>query len=283
MSTTDKTISVDKRPKRQNTAKQIAARKGGEPIVCLTAYITPMAARMDKHCDLILVGDSVGMVLYGLDSTLGVDLETMIRHGRAVTRGAKEALVVVDMPFGTYEESKELAFRNAARIISETGAGAVKVEGGIEMAETVEFLVKRGVPVMGHVGLMPQSVNTTGGYAAQGRTLDEWDPIIKDAQAIEKAGAFAIVLEGVAEPLARKITEDTDVPIIGIGASAACDGQILVTEDMLGLFAINPKFVKRFAELGESIEGAIADYSQEVRSRSFPSEAQTYKMRGEKS
>ncbi len=283
MSTTDKNISVDKRPKRQNTAKQIASRKGEEPIVCLTAYITPMAARMDKHCDLILVGDSVGMVLYGLDSTLGVDLETMIRHGRAVTRGAKEALVVVDMPFGTYEESKEQAFRNAARVISETGAGAVKVEGGIEMAETVEFLVKRGVPVMGHVGLMPQSVNTSGGYAAQGRTLDEWDPIIKDAQAIEKAGAFAIVLEGVAEPLAKKVTEDTSVPIIGIGASAACDGQILVTEDMLGLFAINPKFVKRFAELGESIEGAIADYSQEVRSRSFPSEAQTYKMRGQKS
>lgn len=283
MSTTDKTISVDKRPKRQNTAKHIAARKGGAPIVCLTAYITPMAARMDKHCDLILVGDSVGMVLYGMDSTLGVDLETMIRHGRAVTRGAKEALVVVDMPFGTYEESKEQAFRNAARIISETGAGAVKVEGGIEMAETVDFLVKRGVPVIGHVGLMPQSVHTAGGYAAQGRTLDEWDPIIKDAQAIEKAGAFAIVLEGVAEPLARKITEVIGVPIIGIGASAACDGQILVTEDMLGLFAINPKFVKRFAELGESIEGAIKDYADEVRSRSFPSEAQTYKMRGEKS
>ena len=283
MSTTDKTISVDKRPARQNTAKQIAARKGGVPLVCLTAYITPMAARMDKHCDLILVGDSVGMVLYGMESTLGVDLETMIRHGRAVTRGAKHALVVVDMPFGTYEESKEQAFRNAARIISETGAGAVKVEGGVEMAETVEFLVKRGVPVVGHVGLMPQSVNTAGGYAAQGRTLDEWDPILKDAQAIEKAGAFAIVLEGVAEPLAKKVTEDISVPIIGIGASAACDGQILVTEDMLGLFAINPKFVKRFAELGESIEGAIADYAGEVRSRSFPSEAQTYKMKGEKS
>ncbi len=283
MSTTDKTISVDTRPKRQNTAKQIVARKGGDPIVCLTAYITPMAARMDKHCDLILVGDSVGMVLYGMDSTIGVDLETMIRHGRAVTRGAKKALVVIDMPFGTYEESKEQAFRNAARIISETGAGAVKVEGGIEMAETVEFLVKRGVPVMGHVGLMPQSVHTAGGYAAQGRTLDEWDPILKDAHAIEKAGAFAIVLEGVAEPLARKVTEDIAIPIIGIGASAACDGQILVTEDMLGLFTINPKFVKRYAELGESIEGAIEDYAAEVRSRAFPSEAQTYKMRGQKS
>ena len=283
MSTNEKSMSVDKRSKRQNTAKQISSRKGGEPLVCLTAYITPMAARMDKYCDMILVGDSVGMVLYGMSSTLGVDLEMMIRHGRAVTRGAKEALVVVDMPFGTYEESKEQAFRNAARIISETGAGAVKIEGGIAMAETVEFLVKRGVPVIGHVGLMPQSVNTAGGYAAQGRTLDEWDPIIKDAQAIENAGAFAIVLEGVAEPLARKVTEDISVPIIGIGASPACDGQILVTEDMLGLFAINPKFVKRFAELGDSIEDAIKDYSEEVRSRSFPSEAQTYKMKGQNS
>ena len=283
MSTTDKSMTVDKRPKRQKTAKQIAARKGGEPIVCLTAYITPMAARMDKHCDLILVGDSVGMVLYGMDSTLGVDLDTMIRHGRAVTRGAKEALVVVDMPFGTYEESKEQAFRNSARVMSETGAGAVKLEGGVEMAETVEFLVKRGVPILGHVGLMPQSVNTAGGYAAQGRTLDEWDPIIKDAQAIEQAGAFAIVLEGVAEPLARKISSEISVPIIGIGASVTCDGQILVTEDMLGLFAINPKFVKRFAEIGNNIEEAIACYADEVKSREFPSDAQTYKMHGQNS
>jgi 3-methyl-2-oxobutanoate hydroxymethyltransferase len=272
--------SIDARPKRQLTAKNIAARKGGTPIVCLTAYITPMAARLDKHCDLLLVGDSVGMVLYGLDSTLGVDLETMIRHGRAVCRGAKQALVVIDMPFGSYEESKEQAFRNAARALSETGAGAVKLEGGVEMAETVSFLATRGIPVLGHVGLTPQSVNALGGYGARGRDVDEWQPIIDDAIAIAEAGAFAVVLEGVAEPLARKVTDAVPCPVIGIGASNECDGQILVTEDMLGLFAINPKFVKRFAEIGESIENAIGAYADEVRERSFPSEEHTYKMKG---
>jgi len=280
MSTTSKDVTVDARPKRQQTAKNIAARKGDTPIVCLTAYITPMAARLDQHCDLLLVGDSVGMVLYGLDSTLGVDLEMMIRHGRAVCRGAKQALVVIDMPFGSYEESKELAFRNAARVLSETGAGAVKLEGGVEMAETVRFLSRRGIPVLGHVGLMPQSVHAHGGYGARGRTVDEWGPIIEDAKAIAEAGAFAVVLEGVAEPLARKVTEEVAVPVIGIGASNACDGQILVTEDMLGLFAINPKFVKRFAEIGRDIEGAIAEYADEVRNRTFPAEEHTYKMRG---
>ena len=278
MSTTDKTV-IDARPKRQATAKNIAAMKGTTPIVCLTAYITPMAARLDKHCDLLLVGDSVGMVLYGMESTLGVDLETMIRHGRAVCRGAKQALVVIDLPFGTYEESKEQAFRNAARALSETGAGAVKLEGGREMAETVAFLSNRGIPVLGHVGLMPQSVHAHGGYAARGRSEDEWQPIIEDAKAIADAGAFAVVLEGVAEPLAREITAKVQCPVIGIGASNACDGQILVTEDMLGLFAINPKFVKRFAEIGNNIENAIEEYSQEVRSRAFPAEEHTYKMR----
>lgn len=278
MSTTDKTV-IDARPKRQATAKNIAAMKGSTPIVCLTAYITPMAARLDKHCDLLLVGDSVGMVLYGMESTLGVDLETMIRHGRAVCRGAKQALVVIDMPFGTYEESKEQAFRNAARALSETGAGAVKLEGGSEMADTVSFLSNRGIPVLGHVGLMPQSVHAHGGYAARGRSEDEWQPIIDDAKAIAAAGAFAIVLEGVAEPLAREITASVPCPVIGIGASNACDGQILVTEDMLGLFAINPKFVKRFAEIGRDIEGAIEGYSREVRSRAFPADEHTYKMR----
>ncbi|MFC4348239.1 3-methyl-2-oxobutanoate hydroxymethyltransferase [Kordiimonas lipolytica] len=280
MSTTSKEVTVDARPKRQQTAKNIAARKGDTPIVCLTAYITPMAARLDQHCDLLLVGDSVGMVLYGLDSTLGVDLEMMIRHGRAVCRGAKQALVVIDMPFGSYEESKELAFRNAARVLSETGAGAVKLEGGVEMSETVRFLSRRGIPVLGHVGLMPQSVHAHGGYGARGRSVDEWGPIIEDAKAIAEAGAFAVVLEGVAEPLARKVTEEVSVPVIGIGASNACDGQILVTEDMLGLFAINPKFVKRFAEIGRDIEGAIAEYADEVRNRTFPGEEHTYKMRG---
>lgn len=278
MSTTDKTV-IDVRPKRQATAKNIAAMKGTTPIVCLTAYITPMAARLDKHCDLLLVGDSVGMVLYGMDSTLGVDLDTMIRHGRAVCRGANQALVVIDMPFGSYEESKELAFRNAARALSETGAGAVKLEGGREMADTVRFLSMRGIPVLGHVGLMPQSVHAHGGYAARGRSVDEWQPIIDDAKAIAEAGAFAVVLEGVAEPLARKVTEAVACPVIGIGASSGCDGQILVTEDMLGLFAINPKFVKRFAEIGHDIEAAIEGYANEVRNRSFPAEEHTYKMR----
>ncbi len=248
--------------------------------MCLTAYVTPMAARLDKHCDLLLVGDSVGMVLYGMDSTLGVDLDMMIRHGRAVCRGAKQALVVIDLPFGSYEESKEQAFRSAARALSETGASAVKLEGGVEMAETIRFLSHRGVPVLAHVGLMPQSVNSYGGYGAHGRTVDEWQPIIDDALAVQEAGAFAVVLEGVAEPLARKITDELKIPVIGIGASSACDGQILVTEDMMGMFAINPKFVKRFAEIGLAIEGAIESYATEVRSRSFPEEEHTYKMVG---
>ncbi|MFC3050994.1 3-methyl-2-oxobutanoate hydroxymethyltransferase [Kordiimonas pumila] len=280
MSTINKNVSIDARPKRRTTAKNISSMKGGTPIVCLTAYVTPMAARLDKHCDLLLVGDSVGMVLYGMDSTLGVDLDMMIRHGRAVCRGAKQALVVIDLPFGSYEESKEQAFRSAARALSETGASAVKLEGGVEMAETIRFLSHRGVPVLAHVGLMPQSVNSYGGYGAHGRTVDEWQPIIDDALAVQEAGAFAVVLEGVAEPLARKITDELKIPVIGIGASSACDGQILVTEDMMGMFAINPKFVKRFAEIGLAIEGAIESYATEVRSRSFPEEEHTYKMVG---
>ncbi|WP_374763833.1 3-methyl-2-oxobutanoate hydroxymethyltransferase [Yunchengibacter salinarum] len=279
MSTTNKETAVDARPRRKVTARAIARAKGGDPIVCLTAYIAPMAARLDEHCDLILVGDSVGMVLYGMDSTLGVSLDMMIAHGRAVTRGAKRALVVIDMPFGTYEESKEQAFRNAARALSETGAGAVKLEGGVEMTDTVSFLVARGIPVLAHVGLMPQSVHTAGGYAARGRRAEEWDPIIRDARAVAEAGAFAVVLEGVAEPLARKVTEELSVPVIGIGASNMCDGQILVTEDMLGLFAINPKFVKRYAEIGDDIRKAVEDYAGDVRARRFPAVEHTYPMK----
>lgn len=285
MSTTPTTpadIAIDARPKRKATAKAINARKGKEPIVCLTAYIAPMAARLDEHCDVILVGDSVGMVLYGMESTVGVSLDMMIAHGRAVTRGAKRALVVIDMPFGTYEESKEQAFRNAARLLSETGAGAVKLEGGVEMAETVAFLAKRGIPVLGHVGLQPQSINAYGGYGAHGRVEDEWAPILADAKAIADAGAFAIVLEGVAEPLAVKVTQETPAPIIGIGASAQCDGQILVTEDMLGLFAINPKFVKRYMELGAAIGEAIENYAGEVKARTFPAAEHTYTMKSDK-
>ncbi|WND02190.1 3-methyl-2-oxobutanoate hydroxymethyltransferase [Temperatibacter marinus] len=280
MSTTPKTENVKLSPMvRRRTAKDIAARKSGEPIVCLTAYITPMAARLDDYCDLLLVGDSLGMVLYGMDNTLGVTLDMMIQHGRAVMRGAKKALVVIDMPFGSYEESKEQAFRNCAKVLSETGAGAVKLEGGIEMAETIAFLVKRGIPVLGHVGLMPQSVNSYGGYGAHGRTENEWQPILDDAQAIAAAGAFATVLEGVAAPLADKITEKTSNPIIGIGASNKCDGQILVTEDMLGLFSFNPKFVKRYMELGTEIVASVEAYASEVRARTFPSDEYTYKMK----
>ena len=282
MSTTDKTdtsLQVDARPKRRQTAKAIRARKGAEPLVCLTAYITPMAARLDEYCDLILVGDSVGMVLYGMESTVGVSLDMMIAHGKAVMRGAKSALVAIDMPFGSYEESKEQAFRNAARLLSETGAGAVKLEGGVEMAETVAFLTKRGIPVLGHVGLMPQSVNVYGGYGAHGRIKEEWQPIIDDAHAISDAGAFAVVLEGVAEPLAEHISREVECPIIGIGASNACDGQILVTEDMLGLFTFNPKFVKRYAEIGKDIAAAVESYAADVKARRFPADEHTYKMR----
>jgi len=280
MSTTNKNESVKLSPMvRRRTAKDISNRKGKEPIVSLTAYITPMAARLDDYCDFLLVGDSLGMVLYGMESTVGVTLDMMITHGKAVMRGAKKALVVIDMPFGSYEESKEQAFRNAARVLSETGAGAVKLEGGKEMAETVEFLVKRGVPVLGHVGLMPQSVNVYGGYGAHGRVKEEWQPILDDAKAIADAGAFATVLEGVAEPLAAHLAKEISNPIIGIGASAECDGQILVTEDMLGLFSFNPKFVKRYAEIGTDIAKAVEGYASDVRARKFPGDEETYKMK----
>lgn len=250
---------------------EFAARKGGEPLVCLTAYTTPMAQRLDPHVDLLMVGDSLGMVLYGFDSTLPVTLEMMIQHGAAVMRGSKQALVVVDMPFGSYQESHEQAFRNAARVMKETGCQAVKMEGGREMADTVAFLTRRGVPVMGHVGLMPQSVNTLGGYRARGRGDQEAAGVMADALAIAEAGAFSVVLEGVMEQIGQAVTARVPVPVIGIGASAACDGQVLVAEDALGLFgAFKPRFVKRYAELGSEIEEAAARYAAEVRSRDFP-------------
>jgi len=263
---------------RRITAAQIAARKGGEPVVCLTAYDAPTAAIVDDYCDLLLVGDSVGMVVHGLPSTVGVTLEMMIMHARAVMRGAKKALVVVDMPFGTYEESPAQAFANASRILRETGAQAVKLESGGYAAETIRFLVDRGVPVMGHVGLRPQAVNVTGGFRAQGRTSEERAKILNEAEATAGAGAFAIVIEGVAEDLAREITAKIETPTIGIGASAACDGQILVTEDMLGLFDWTPKFVKRYAGLRGLIADAVKSYAQEVRARTFPASAQVYHL-----
>jgi len=253
------------------TVAELAARKGGEPIVCLTAYTTPMARLLDPHVDLLLVGDSLGMVLYGFESTLPVTLAMMIAHGAAVRRGSRRACLVVDMPFGSYQESPAIAFRNAAQVMAETGCSAVKLEGGIEMAETVTYLVRRGIPVMGHVGLTPQSINRLKGYRARGRDPEEAAAITADAASIAHAGAFAIVLEGVIETLAREITARITTPIIGIGASAACDGQVLVSEDMTGLFsAFKPKFVKRYAELGPEIDKAAAAYAAEVRSRRFP-------------
>lgn len=252
------------------SAEDIRARKGGTPIVSLTAYTTPMARIMDPHCDFVLVGDSVGMVLHGLTSTLGVTMEMMILHGQAVARGLQSAMMVIDMPFGSYEESPQQAFRNAARLMAETGAGAVKLEGGVEMAETIRFLVARGIPVMAHIGLTPQSVNTLGGYKVQGRD-EQGDLVLADARAVADAGAFAVVLEKVPQNLADQITADIAIPTIGIGASAGCDGQILVVDDMLGFFtAFKAKFVKRYADLGDSAEAAIAAYAAEVRTREFP-------------
>ena len=267
-------------PNRRMTAPRIAARKGGEPIVALTAYHAHTARLADPHVDLLLVGDSVGMVLYGHGSTLPVTLEMMIVHGRVVASAVKHALVVVDMPFGSYEESPQQAFRNAARIMKETGCGAVKLEGGVRMAETIRFLVERGIPVMAHIGLTPQSVNALGGFFVQGRKQAQWAAIEEDAKAVAEAGAFCVVIEAVAEPLARRITEQVPIPTIGIGASPACDGQILVMEDMLGLNPRPPKFVKTYADLAGAIEKAIATYADEVRSRTFPDEDHVYGLDG---
>ena len=250
----------------------IRAMKGGTPIVSLTAYTTPMAKMMDGVCDFALVGDSVGMVLHGMPSTLGVTMEMMILHGAAVARGLSKTMLVIDMPFGSYEESPQQAFGNAARLMRETGAAAIKLEGGQHMAETIGFLVKRGVPVMAHIGLTPQSINTLGGYKVQGRA-DQADALVADAKAVAKAGAFAVVLEKLPATLANAITAQIDIPTIGIGASAGCDGQILVVDDMLGLFtAFKPKFVKRYGTLGEDGEAAIRAYAKEVRARSFPAD-----------
>ncbi|MBP6545620.1 MAG: 3-methyl-2-oxobutanoate hydroxymethyltransferase [Phenylobacterium sp.] len=261
---------------RRLAAPDITARKGGVPIVCLTAYTAPMAELLDDHCDLLLVGDSVGMVVHGLPNTVGVTLEMMILHGQAVMRTSKRAMVVVDMPFGSYEGAPEVAYQNAVRIMKETGASAVKVESGSTVVETIEYLVKRGVPVMGHVGLRPQAVLVDGGFKAKGRAGEERARILQEAKATAAAGAFAVVVEGVAEGLAREITETIAVPTIGIGASAGCDGQILVTDDMLGLFDWTPKFVRRYADLRGEISKAIAGYADDVRQRNFPGPAEIY-------
>ena len=263
-------MSTVSRVKRTSTP-QIRDRKGGEPIVCLTAYTTQMARRLDPHVDLLLVGDSLGMVVYGFDSTLPVTVEMMIAHGAAVMRGSEHACVIVDLPFGSYQASPEQAFGTAARVMAETGASGVKLEGGEEMADTVRFLTQRGIPVCGHVGLMPQAVNVAGGFKATGRSAEEALQVRRDAGAVAAAGAFAVVLEGTLEPVAAAITAELPVPTIGIGASPACDGQILVSEDVLGLFSdFTPRFVKRYADLGEQISAAAQAYAQDVRARRFP-------------
>lgn len=263
---------------RRKTVRDIAKAKGGQPLVCLTAYDATVAGILDPHCDILLVGDSVGMVVHGLSSTVGVTLDMMIMHGQAVMRGSSQAFVVVDMPFGSYETNADQAFLNAARVMQETGCQAVKIESGTYAATQIKHLVDRGIPVMGHVGLRPQAINVDGGFRAKGRTDLEWTKAIEEALAADEAGAFAIVVEGVAPELADKITAAVNCPTIGIGASSGCDGQILVTNDMLGMTDWVPKFVKKNADLRSVIESAAITYADEVKSRAFPGEAQTYKL-----
>lgn len=261
---------------RRISVPDIVARKGQEPIVCLTAYDAPTAAIMDAHCDLLLVGDSVGMAVHGLPNTVGVTLDMMILHGQAVMRGARRAMVVVDMPFGSYEGGREAAYDNCVRVMQETGAQALKLETSAVLAPTVEYLVQRGIPIMGHIGLRPQASLVEGGFKAKGRTDAERERVLAEARATADAGAFCIVIEGVAEGLAREITALIDKPTIGIGASAACDGQILVVSDMLGLFDWTPKFVRKYADLRGEIDRAVSTYAEDVRARRFPAEVETY-------
>lgn len=259
------------KPPRRISVSDIASSKGCTPIVCLTAYTAQMAKILDPHVDLLLVGDSIGMVVYGMDGTIGVTVDMMINHGRAVVRGASRACIVVDLPFGSYESTPTQAFETACRVIAETGAAAVKLEGGVIMADTVRYLSERGVPVVGHVGLRPQAARATGGFRVHGRNDDEAQRIRDDARAVAEAGAFAVVLENVIEPLARTITDDIAVPTIGIGASPACDGQILVTDDLAGQFTdFKPRFVKRYADLAGTLETAVTAYADDVRTRRFP-------------
>ncbi|MBB5687781.1 3-methyl-2-oxobutanoate hydroxymethyltransferase [Sphingobium boeckii] len=263
-------------PMKRLTVPAIQARKGKDPIVMLTAYTARMAQLLDPHCDMLLVGDSLGQVIYGLPSTLAVTLDMMCAHGAAVVRGSYHSVVVIDMPFGSYEASPEQAFHSASRIMAETGAAAVKLEGGEAMAPTVAFLSSRGIPVVGHIGLTPQAVNALGGYGARGKSNAEHAKILADARAIAGAGAFSMVIEGVLEPLARAVTEAVECPVIGIGASAQCDGQVLVVDDMLGMFERTARFVKRYDNLAGRIGDAAKAYAEEVRSRAFPGVEQTY-------
>jgi len=261
------------------TVPEIKARKGNEPIVCLTCYHAHTARLLDNYVDIMLVGDTLGMVIHGMETTLGVTLDLMILHAKAVMRSAKRALVVVDMPFGSYEESPEVAFRNAARVMQETGCSAVKLEGGTRMSQTIRHLTQRGIPVIGHVGMTPQMVQVFGGFKTQGRTMEEWPAIEADAKAVSEAGAFAIVLEAMAEPLASRITQQVPIPTIGIGASPDCDGQILVLEDMLGLNPDPPTFVREYAHLASEIESAVKNFTADVRSRRFPGKENVYSVK----
>ncbi|MBU0864505.1 MAG: 3-methyl-2-oxobutanoate hydroxymethyltransferase [Alphaproteobacteria bacterium] len=285
MSTLPKTLTFDTSTSRANptpqpmkrlTVPRIRQRKGGEPIVMLTAYTVRMAQLLDPHCDMLLVGDSLGQVIYGLPHTVGVTMEMMALHGAAVVRGSYHAAVIVDMPFGSYEASPEQAFTNAAHLLKETGAAAVKLEGGRALAPTIEFLTQRGIPVMGHVGLTPQAVNILGGYGVRGKSEEEARSIVEDSVAVAQAGAFSLVIEGVLESIAIEVTNKVACPTIGIGASAQCDGQVLVTEDMLGMFERVPKFVKRYQDMAGVVEGAVKEYAEQVRSRSFPTVDQIY-------
>jgi len=260
------------------TAPDIKNRKGGAPIVALTAYHAHTARIIDPYVDFLLVGDSLGMVMHGYETTVPVPLELMVMHAQAVVRGSTRALVVVDMPFGSYEESPAVAFRNTARVLKETGCGVIKLEGGMQMAATIRYLTERGIPVMSHIGMTPQAINTIGSFKPVGRYRSEWAAYEADAKAIADAGAFAVVIEALAELLAARITKEIPIPTIGIGASAECDGQILVLEDMLGLSPRVPKFVKEYAQLGAGIEGAVKAFATEVRNRAFPTADYTYPM-----
>ena len=269
-------MSIQTRPRRVSVT-QVQTRKGGPKLVCLTAYTASVARHLDHEVDLLLVGDSLAMTVYGFDSTLPVTLDMMIAHGAAVVRATEHALITVDLPFGSYQASPEQAFHAAARVLAETGCAAVKLEGGEEMAETVHFLTRRGIPVMGHVGLTPQAVNALGGYRSRGHGPAERDKIMRDGIAIADSGAFSLVIEGTAETLARELTAAVAIPTIGIGGSPACDGQILVIDDMLGLFAeFIPKFVKRYRALGDEIRLAAREYAEEVRDGRFPAAEHTY-------
>lgn len=260
----------------RTTVRDIRQRKGGAPLVCLTAYTAPMAELLDSFCDILLVGDSVGMVVHGLPSTVGVTLDMMILHGQAVMRGSRRAMVVVDLPFGSCEGAPEAAFANAVRVLQETGAHAVKIECAPAVLGNVRYLVDRGVPVMGHVGLRPQAVLAEGGFRARGREEEERAQVLSEMRGAVEAGVFALVVEGVAEALASEITAQCPVPTIGIGASAACDGQILVTEDMLGLFERSPRFVRRYGDLRGLVSSAVERYAADVAARRFPGSGETY-------